>query len=329
MHQSQMLEAHQARRDREASTARRTGAARLHLPRCEGGAATTSACSTCATGRMKRHRVAPISRRPRRDPPRRRKRRLARRNLGVPSGGSHAALRGRSRRPECWAPESAASDSTTCALPELPETPEELARIDPKAGSHELSANCAATWSACAPAAATSTTTWSTCTRRLSYPFTNLVLALLGIGMSAREAATHSPPDSASRSSSHSSTSASSQIGAALGKNEAISPLLAAWLAPLIFGTARACCCSCDAPTTDELSPCARAPTQVRGGRSVARILRAPSLGAAPARASMASLTRAATSPRTCVGVRSRSGSGSDVERTPDTVAGGDVARPS
>jgi lipopolysaccharide export system permease protein len=71
---------------------------------------------------------------------------------------------------------------------------------------------------------------------KLSYPWTSLVLALLGIGLSAQK-------KKASMASGFGLTLvicfsylAIEQIGAALGKNERLSPLLAAWVGNLIYG---------------------------------------------------------------------------------------------
>jgi len=70
---------------------------------------------------------------------------------------------------------------------------------------------------------------------KLSYPWTSLVLALLGIGLSAHK-------KKASMASGFGLTLvicfsylAIEQIGAALGKNERLSPLLAAWIANLVY----------------------------------------------------------------------------------------------
>lgn len=73
---------------------------------------------------------------------------------------------------------------------------------------------------------------------KISYPLTNLILAVLGVGLSARK-------KRASLAAGFGLTLvicfaylAISQIGAALGKNEVLPPLLAAWIGQLLFAAA-------------------------------------------------------------------------------------------
>jgi len=121
-------------------------------------------------------------------------------------------------------------------VPELPETPEELARIDPKpeAMSFDELRRHAERMRASGGKVNDYMVDLYT---KTSYPFTNLILALLGIGM----VATKRRP---SLATGFSITVAVAffylgivEMANALGKNEAISPLVAAWLAPLVFGT--------------------------------------------------------------------------------------------
>jgi lipopolysaccharide export system permease protein len=71
---------------------------------------------------------------------------------------------------------------------------------------------------------------------KLSYPWTSFVLALLGVGLSARK-------KKASLATGFGQTLviafaylALTQIGAALGKNERLPALFAAWVGNLLFG---------------------------------------------------------------------------------------------
>jgi lipopolysaccharide export system permease protein len=121
-------------------------------------------------------------------------------------------------------------------VPELPEAPEELARIDPKAEAMSFAELRQYAERMRASGGKVNDYMVDLYTK-ISYPFTNLILALLGIGMSATKRRT-------SLAAGFGITVAVAffylgliEMAAALGKNEAISPLVAAWLAPMVFGT--------------------------------------------------------------------------------------------
>lgn len=73
---------------------------------------------------------------------------------------------------------------------------------------------------------------------KLSYPFTSLVMTLLGIGLSASKRKTSLATGFGLTLVIAFGYLAVSDLSAALGKNEALPPLLAAWLGPSLFGVA-------------------------------------------------------------------------------------------
>jgi lipopolysaccharide export system permease protein len=73
---------------------------------------------------------------------------------------------------------------------------------------------------------------------KLSYPFTSLIMAMLGIGLSASKRKPGLLTGVGVTLCIAFAYLALAQISEALGKNETISPVLAAWLGPLCFGAA-------------------------------------------------------------------------------------------
>ena len=73
---------------------------------------------------------------------------------------------------------------------------------------------------------------------KLSYPFTSLIMAILGIGLSASKRKPGLLTGVGLTLSIAFAYLALAELSEALGKNESISPVLAAWLGPLCFGTA-------------------------------------------------------------------------------------------
>ena len=73
---------------------------------------------------------------------------------------------------------------------------------------------------------------------KISYPLTNLIMAVLGVGLSATKRKTGLLTGVGLTLSIAFAYLALAQFTEALGKNENIPPLLAAWLGPLVFGVA-------------------------------------------------------------------------------------------
>lgn len=73
---------------------------------------------------------------------------------------------------------------------------------------------------------------------KISYPFTNLILTLLGIGLSASKRKSSLAAGFGITLIICFAYLGISEIAAALGKNEALSPLVAAWIGPAFFGAA-------------------------------------------------------------------------------------------
>jgi lipopolysaccharide export system permease protein len=73
---------------------------------------------------------------------------------------------------------------------------------------------------------------------KISYPLTGLVLALLGIGLSASKKKTSLATGFGLTLIIAFTYLAITDLSAALGKNEALSPVVAAWLGPALFGIA-------------------------------------------------------------------------------------------
>lgn len=125
----------------------------------------------------------------------------------------------------------------TWRQPELAERPEELARVqpEPEAMSYrELRAYTERT----RLSGANVNDYLVDLHTKISYPFTNLILTLLGIGLSASKRKTSLAAGFGVTLIICFAYLGMSEIAAALGKNEALSPLVAAWIAPAVFGAA-------------------------------------------------------------------------------------------
>ncbi|HZM14752.1 MAG TPA: LptF/LptG family permease [Candidatus Krumholzibacteria bacterium] len=73
---------------------------------------------------------------------------------------------------------------------------------------------------------------------KISYPFTTLIMAILGVGLSASKRKPGLLTGVGLTLTIAFSYLALTELSAALGKNESIPPVLAAWLGPLFFGVA-------------------------------------------------------------------------------------------
>ena len=73
---------------------------------------------------------------------------------------------------------------------------------------------------------------------KISYPFTTLIMAILGIGLAASKRKPGLLTGVGLTLTIAFSYLALTELSAALGKNESIPPVLAAWLGPLFFGVA-------------------------------------------------------------------------------------------
>jgi lipopolysaccharide export system permease protein len=124
-------------------------------------------------------------------------------------------------------------------VPELAETPEQLARVDPR--PEAMSFDQLRRHAERMQASGGKVNDYLVdLYAKTSYPFTNLILALLGIGMSASKRRTSLAAGFGITVGVAFFYLGIIEVATALGKNEAIPPLLAAWLAPLVFGTASA-----------------------------------------------------------------------------------------
>ncbi len=124
-------------------------------------------------------------------------------------------------------------------VPELREAPAELARIDPEPQAMtfgELRQHAERVQASGGKVNDFMVDLYS----KTSYPFTNLILTLLGIGMSASKRRTSLAAGFGITVGVAFFYLGIVEMATALGKDEALSPLLAAWLAPLVFGNASA-----------------------------------------------------------------------------------------
>jgi len=125
----------------------------------------------------------------------------------------------------------------TMRLPDLAETPTELARIEPEPEAmtyRQLQAYVDKVRSSGGKVNNYLVQLYA----KISDPLTNLVLALLGIGLAATKRKTSLATGFGLTLTVAFAYLATSEFGAALGHNETIPPLLAAWIGPLLFGTA-------------------------------------------------------------------------------------------
>jgi len=124
-------------------------------------------------------------------------------------------------------------------VPELREAPAELARIDPEPEAMSFGELRQHAEKVQASGGQVNDFMVDLYTKT-SYPFTSLILTLLGIGMSASKRRTSLAAGFGITVGVAFFYLGIVEMATALGKNEALSPLLAAWLAPLVFGIASA-----------------------------------------------------------------------------------------
>jgi lipopolysaccharide export system permease protein len=147
------------------------------------------------------------------------------RTFAVPPAGADSAA----------APPERAEPFHVLRLPELQDTPEDLARIEPEpdAMNHAaLQRYVERVRASGGPVNDFLVDLHS----KVSYPFTCLVLAVLGVGLSASKRKASLAAGFGLTLVISFSYLALSEIGAALGKNETLPPLLAAWIGQLLFG---------------------------------------------------------------------------------------------
>jgi len=122
-------------------------------------------------------------------------------------------------------------------FPELRETPEDLARLgpEPEAMNYLQLRRHVARLRAAGVEVNDYLVDLDT---KISYPLTNLILAILGVGLGASKRKTGLLTGVGLTISIAFAYLALAEFSAALGKNESIPPLLAAWLGPLLFGVA-------------------------------------------------------------------------------------------
>jgi lipopolysaccharide export system permease protein len=122
-------------------------------------------------------------------------------------------------------------------FPELRETPEDLARLHPETDAMnyvQLRRHVAKL----RDGGAEVNDYLVDLDTKISYPLTNLIMAVLGVGLSATKRKTGLLTGVGLTLSIAFAYLAFAQFTEALGKNENIPPLLAAWLGPLVFGVA-------------------------------------------------------------------------------------------
>jgi lipopolysaccharide export system permease protein len=122
-------------------------------------------------------------------------------------------------------------------MPELRETPEDLARVEPEPDAMNYVQLKAHIDDLRASGADVNDYLVDLHTK-VSYPLTNLIMAVLGIGLSASKRKTGVLAGVGITLAIAFAYLALVEISEALGKNESISPMLAAWLGPLVFGVA-------------------------------------------------------------------------------------------
>ena len=122
-------------------------------------------------------------------------------------------------------------------FPELRETPEDLARLEPETDAMNYAQLHRHVAKLRAGGAEVNDYLVDLHTK-VSYPLTNLIMAILGIGLSASKRKTGLLTGVGLTLSIAFAYLALAEFSEALGKNENIPPLLAAWLGPILFGTA-------------------------------------------------------------------------------------------
>jgi len=135
------------------------------------------------------------------------------------------------------APPEEAAPFRTMRLDELRDTPEDLARIEPEpeAMNHrQLRAHVQRVLQSGGPVNDALVDLHS----KVSYPFTCLVLAVLGVGLSASKRKSSLAAGFGLTLVIAFAYLAIAEIGAALGKNETLPPLLSAWIGQVLFGVA-------------------------------------------------------------------------------------------
>lgn len=145
--------------------------------------------------------------------------------LAVPSADSSTA------------PPEEAAPFRTMRLDELRDTPEDLARIEPEpeAMNHaQLRAYVQRVQASGGPVNDALVDMHS----KVSYPITSFVLAVLGVGLAASKRKSSLAAGFGLTLVIAFAYLAISEIGAALGKNETLPPLLAAWIGQILFGVA-------------------------------------------------------------------------------------------
>ncbi|MFQ5600157.1 MAG: LPS export ABC transporter permease LptG [Candidatus Krumholzibacteriia bacterium] len=122
-------------------------------------------------------------------------------------------------------------------MPELLETPEDLARLEPEPDAmnyRELKEYVEKLRSGGAEVNDYLVDLHT----KISYPFTNLIMAVLGIGLSASKRKTGLLTGVGATLTIAFAYLALAEMSEALGKNETISPFFAAWLGPALFALA-------------------------------------------------------------------------------------------
>ena len=120
---------------------------------------------------------------------------------------------------------------------ELAETPEDLARLEPVPEAMNYS-QLAAHVQRLRQSGAEVNDYLVDLYTKISYPFTSLIMAVLGIGLSASKRKPGLLTGVGLTLTIAFSYLALAELSAALGKNESIPPLFAAWLGPIVFGIA-------------------------------------------------------------------------------------------
>ena len=122
-------------------------------------------------------------------------------------------------------------------MPELAATPEDLARLEPVPEAMNFP-QLAAHVQRLRQSGAQVNDYLVDLYTKISYPFTSLIMAVLGIGLSASKRKPGLLTGVGLTLTIAFSYLALAELSAALGKNENIPPMLAAWLGPIVFGIA-------------------------------------------------------------------------------------------
>jgi lipopolysaccharide export system permease protein len=139
--------------------------------------------------------------------------------------------------PELAAAGERAESFHTLRLPDLQESPEDLARLEPEPEAMNFRQLRRYVEKVRASGGQVNDYLVDMYVK-LSYPFTSLVMTILGIGLSASKRKTSLATGFGLTLVIAFGYLAVSDLSAALGKNEALPPMLAAWLGPALFGIA-------------------------------------------------------------------------------------------